>query len=485
MDKISRRKFIEKSLLLNGSVVLGSAWICPFLESFALPQPILYHVQIQDDNPAIAWSQDKCKGCRDCLTVCTEKQLVQGSYKAVRGHHVCIHCGACIQVCPYGALTEKYNYQDVFRALEDPSKVVIASIAPSVPAGIGEYFGMPSGSYLSDNIVGACKTLGFNYVLNNNFSADLTIMEEAHELQKRIEENAAFPQFTSCCPAWVKYVEMYYPSLVSHLSTTRSPFSMQGALVKTYFAKKKKIDPASIVHVAIGPCTAKKYEVGREELTTGGLRSTDVEITTNELAMMLREKNIHIVGQKGRFDSLMGKASGGGIIFGNSGGVMRAALRTAHYNLTGKNPSGDFLELKELQGLNGLKEAAVKIGDRSLNVAVVYEMKNAKPILEQLKAGTCKYDFVEVMACQGGCIGGAGQPPKTVADLENRMKALNSADAGSAIRFCHENPEIKTIYKKFLGKPGGKESEHLLHTSFTDKSELLVPVKSRKPVKVS
>lgn len=475
MEKINRRKFIKNTLLCNGVIFFGSPWVSPFIEYFASPQAYVYHVQIQRSNPSIAWSEEKCKGCKECVKACKEKQTVQGSYKAVKGHHVCIHCGSCIQVCPHEALTEKYNYQEVFNALNDPSKVVIASISPSVPAGIGEYFGMPSGSYLPENIAGACKALGFDYVLDTNFSADLTVMEEAHELQKRIEEKSVMPQFTSCCPAWVKYVEMFYPSLANHLSTTRSPIIMQGAMIKTYFAKKKKLNPANIVHVAITPCTSKKYEVTREELKTNGMRSTDIAITTNELAMMLKDRKIDLSGQKGKYDSPMGNASGGGIIFGNSGGVMRAAIRTAHYNITGKNPSADMMELKEVQGLNGLKEATVQIGGISLNVAVCYEMRNAKIILDQVKSGTCKYHFVEVMACQGGCIGGAGQPAKTTADLENRMRALNNADVNAAIHFSHENPDIKTIYKKFLGKPGGEKSEHYLHTSYDDKSGLLLP----------
>jgi ferredoxin hydrogenase len=373
-------------------------------------------------------------------------------------------------------MSEKYHWQDVLKAIDDSSKIVIASISPSVPAGIGDFFGIPSGSYLSEDITGACRNLGFDHVLDTNFSADLTIMEEANELQKRIMEGGNMPQFTSCCPAWVKYVEIFYPSLVKHLSTTRSPISMQGAMVKTYFAQKNNIDPQNIVHVAITPCTSKKFEITREELVTNGMRSTDIAITTNELALMLKSRNIDLSARKDAYDLLMGTASGGGKLFGNTGGVMSAAIRTAHFNLTGKNPPADLLELNEIKGLEGLKSATVNIADTKLKVAVCYEMRNAQVLLDQVANGSCEYDFIEVMACKGGCIGGAGQPTSDVTKLEDRIKALNTADSQAATRFAHENPEIISLYKDLLGKPGSEVAEKYLHTHFTDKSDLLVPI---------
>ncbi len=476
MDKINRRKFIEKAILYNGSVVLGGFWLTPCLETLFFQSASDYYLPIQPDNPAIARYEKKCKGCRECISVCKDVQKVYGTYNASKTHHVCINCGACISHCTHGAMSEKYHWQDVLGAIDDSSKIVIASVSPSVPAGIGSYFGIPSGSYLSEDIAGACRNLGFDHVLDTNFSADLTIIEEAHELQKRIQGGINKPQFTSCCPAWVKYVEIFYPSLVKHLSTTRSPVSMQGAMVKTYFAQKNAIDPKNIVHVAITPCTSKKFEITREELVTNGMRSTDIAITTNELAIMLKSRNIDLSARKDSYDLLMGTASGGGKLCGNTGGMISAAIRTAHFNMTGKNPPADLLELNQIQGLNGMKDATVNIGDAKLKVAACYEMRNAQVLLDQVMNGSCEYDFVEVMACTGGCIGGAGQPAPDISSLEDRIKALKMADSQATTRFCHENPEILSIYKEFLGKPGSTAAEQYLHTNYTDKSNLLIPI---------
>lgn len=475
MNKINRRKFLEKAILYNGSIVFGASWFTSGF-NYLFPQSASdYYLPIQPDNPSIARYEKNCKGCRECIPVCRDVQKVYGTYNSSKTHHVCINCGACLRHCKYGAMSEKYNWEDVLAAIDDPSKIVIASISPAVPAGIGDYFEMPAGSYLSGNIISACRSIGFDYVLDTNFSADLTIMEEAHELQKRIEEKASMPQFTSCCPAWVKYVEMYYPSLINHLSTTKSPIGMQGTLVKTYFAQKNELDPENIIHVAIAPCTAKKYEITREELGINGMPSTDFVLTTNELAMMVKSRDVDLSSADGTFDPLMGTASGGGKLFGNTGGVMTAAIRTAHFNITGKNPSGDLIELKDVQGLSGMKSAEVNIDGTTVKVGVCYEMRNAQPLLEQIIAGTCDYDFIEVMACAGGCVGGAGQPALTPEILASRIKALESADSQATTRFCHENPEIKAIYKEFLGEPGGPVAEQYLHTEYFDKSSLLEP----------
>jgi iron-only hydrogenase group A len=472
MNRISRRKFIKKACIYNASIIVGTYWLSSCEKGYGRSSTLDY-LPIQNTNPSIARWPMKCEDCGDCTEVCREKQKVFGSYQASPNNHVCIHCGACIASCEEGAITLKFHWQDVLDAIDNPSKIVIASLSPSVRVGIGNYYGMDEGLFLQENIVGACRAAGFDYVLDTNFSADLTIMEETSELQKRIQEKAILPQFTSCCPAWVKYVEIYYPSLIKHLSTVRSPMTMQGSLVKSYFARKKGIDPNNIIHVAITPCSAKKYEITRDELNTDNMRGTDIAITTSELAMLLKKRTINLTAQSGNFDSLMSAASGGGIIFGNTGGVMRAALRTAHYNITGINPPANLLDLRQVQGLTGLKEASVAIGPLSLNVAVCYEMRNAKMLLDQAINGTCKYDFIEVMACKGGCVGGAGQPASS-SRIEKRIGALNTADNQASNRYSHENPEIKAIYRDFLGEVGGTTAKKYLHTTFNDKSDLLI-----------
>jgi ferredoxin hydrogenase len=483
MSNIKRRRFIKKVILYNTSALFGASFLAAcnkdgFGESITKSfrsdwtGKELEYLPIQNDNPSISLLMKRCEKCGDCLEACAEKQKVFGTYQASPSKHVCIHCGSCISSCEEGALIEKYHWQEVLAAINDPSKTVIASISPAVRVGIGDYFGMAAGAFLLDNLVGACRAAGFDYVLDTNFSADLTIMEEAAELVTRIQDKTGIPQFTSCCPAWVKFVEIYYPSLLGNLSTVKSPISMQGAMAKSYFAQKMGIDPRNIVHVAIAPCTAKKFEITREELTTDEIPNNDLVITTNELAKLLKNLNISLAGQTGRFDSLMGAASGGAMIFGNTGGVMRAALRTAYFSLTGKNPPASLLELKQVQGLSGLREAQVTIGSTTLKVAVCYEMRNAQRLLDQVRSGTCRYDFIEVMACKGGCVGGAGQP--TSGDkLEKRIRALNTADTRASTRYCHENPEIKAVYRDFLGEAGGEKAKKYLHTTYNDKSGLL------------
>jgi ferredoxin hydrogenase len=474
MNQISRRNFLQKYLVCNASLALGAYWLVACKEDSEWGSKLQY-VPIQNDNPAIARWSEKCEDCGDCIEACAEKQKVFGTYEASTSKHVCIHCGSCIKECDEHAITEKYHWQYVLNAIDDPSKVVIASISPSVRVGIGDYFGFPTGSYLSENLVAACRDIGFKYVLDTNFSADLTIIEEAAELQKRLSEKDNIPQFTSCCPAWIKYVEIYYPSLIKNLSTTKSPVSMQGTMIKTYFAQKMGIDPENIVHVAITPCTAKKYEITREELTIGGQRCNDIVITTNELAKMLRNRNINLTGKSSNFDSFMSEASGAAMIFGNTGGVMTAALRTAYFNVMGVNPPSDLIEFREIQSLDGYKEASITIGDISLNIAVCYEMRHAKILLDQVMNNTCKYQFIEVMTCKGGCVGGAGQPASS-SKIEKRMLALNNADSEAKTRFCHENMELKAVYMNFLGQAGGPLAKQYLHTSYNDKSALLFSV---------
>ena len=484
MENVNRRKFIAKFLAINTSVILGASWLSACKEDALgtmnnseemlaeLKSGKLKYMPVQNENPAIVRWPDKCEKCGECLEACADQQIVYGTYLASTTKHVCIHCGTCILKCEEGAMTEKYHWQEVLKAIDNPTKIVIASISPAVRVGIGDYFGISAGSFLPDYLVGACRSVGFDHILDTNFSADLTVLEEARELQNRIQEKVDIPQFTSCCPAWVKYVEIYYPSLLKYISTARSPISMQGAMIKTYYAKMKGIDPSAIVHVAIAPCTAKKYEISRNEITTEGLRSTDFVLTTNELAIMLKKRNVKLMAQRGNFDSLMGAASGGSIIFGNTGGVTRAAIRTAYFNITGSNPPANLMELKQIQSLTGLKEATVTIGSVTLNVAVCCEMRNAKMLLEQVRKGTCKYHFIEVMACKGGCVGGAGQPTSG-GTLEKRIAALNAADAQAITRNSHDNPEVKAVYRNFLGEIGGTKAKNYLHTTYNSKANLL------------
>lgn len=483
MDRSNRRKFIRNFLIGNASIFVGANLLTSCSDVFsgdyneqtkaASIGKKLKYLPIQNENPAIMRWADKCEKCGECVKDCAEKQLVYGTYQASTTKHVCIHCGACILKCEENAMTEKYHWKEVLKAIDDPSKIVIASISPAVRVGIGDLFGMEPGSFLLNQMVGACRKVGFDYVLDTNFSADLTILEEAAELQNRLQEKVDLPQFTSCCPAWVKYVEIYYPSLLKHLSTVRSPISMQGAVIKSYFAQKKGIDARKIVHVAVAPCTAKKYEITREELSADEMRSTDFVITTNELAIILKSRNVSLTAQSGSFDSLLGAASGGAIIFGNTGGVTRAAIRTAYFNITGSNPPVNLLTLQQIQGLSGMKEAKVTIGSATLNVAVCYEMRNAKMLLEQVSMGNCKYNFIEVMACKGGCAGGAGQHHAGSSNIEKRIQALNKADEQSVMRNSHENPEVKAIYKDYLGEVGGTLAKKYLHTSYSSKSNLL------------
>jgi len=346
MNKISRRSFIGKYSVINTSLIFGTYYWLSACEKDSIWRSGLEYLPIQNDNPAIARWPRKCEDCGDCIEACAEKQKVFGNYQANATKHVCIHCGTCIKECEERALTEKYHWRDVLEAIDNPSKIVIASISPSVRVGIGDYFGMTTGSIILENMVGACREVGFDYVLDTNFSADLTIMEEA---------------------------------------------------------------------------------------------------------------------------------SGAGIIFGNTGGVMTAALRTTYFNITGTNPPGNFLELQEIQSLSGFKEAKITIGSTTLNVAVCYEMRNAKILLDQVINGSCKYDFIEVMACKGGCVGGAGQPAGS-SKIEERITALKTADSQASFHFSHENAEIKAIYRDFLGEVGGETAKKYLHTTYNNKSDLLLSI---------
>jgi len=402
---------------------------------------------------------------------------------------ICIHCGQCANVCPVNSITEQYEYAEVKKAIADPDKIVVFNTSPSVRVGIGEEFGVEPGAFLEGKMVAALRALGADYVLDTNFAADLTIMEEAAELVDRIvNKTKPLPQFTSCCPAWVKFNETFFPKNLPHISTAKSPIGMQGPTVKTYFAKANNIDPKRIVNVAVTPCTAKKFEIRRDEMKASGMRDMDHVITTRELAKWLKEEGIDFNAlADSDYDKLMGAASGGGVIFGNTGGVMEAAARTAYFFVTGKNPPDVFLNLEPVRGMEGIRAATVDFAGTPVRVAVAHGIENAKQLVEKLEAGDCPFDFIEVMACRGGCIGGGGQPKTAIPmsdEIRNaRIAALYKKDASMTLRFCHENPDIKAVYEQFYGKPLSPLAERYLHTSYYSRSDDLGPMgKVEKPL---
>ena len=450
--------------------------------------PLSVRVAIEPDNPSIFRREDKCIRCGMCRQVCTDQMRVHGSYtlEQTGDRAVCIYCGQCANVCPVDSITERDECLQVKKAVADPEKIVVVSTSPAVRAALGEEFGMEPGAFVEGKMVALLRALGADYVLDTNFAADLTIVEEASELVRRLtEKDRPLPQFTSCCPAWVHFAEIYFPELLPHLSTAKSPIGMQGPTVKTYFAQKMGLDAAKIVHVALTPCTAKKFEIRREELHAAadyhgarGMRDTDQVITTRELARWAKSEGVDWNAlEDSAYDSLMGKASGAGVIFGNTGGVMEAALRTAYEYVTGEKAPGALLQLEPVRGYEGVREAQVQLGGSTLQVAVVYGTANARCFLERMKAEGREYHFVEVMACPGGCIGGGGQPKDLTRDADetrkSRIAALYRRDASMDLRTSHENPEIKEVYAAFYGRPLSGMAEKMLHTNYKDQSGLL------------
>ena len=455
-------------------------------------------VPIELDNPSIMRDEALCIKCGQCKEVCTRDIKVHGTYALIDTDDtaVCINCGQCANVCPVSSITEKYEYQDVAEAIKDPDKIVIFSTSPSVRIALGEEFDMADGSFVEGKMVALLRNLGADYVLDTNFAADLTIVEEASELIERITKGTKpLPQFTSCCPAWVKYAEMYHPDMLDHISSAKSPIGMQGPTIKTYFAKKMNLDPTKIVNVAVTPCTAKKYEIRREEMNAAskylgieGMLDMDYVITTRELAKWAKEMNVDFVNlADASYDKLMGQASGAGVIFGNTGGVMEAALRTAYEFITGESAPEVLYELEPVRGLEGIREASLDIAGITVNVAVVHGTANADKLISQLKSGGKEYHFIEVMTCPGGCIGGGGQPKGILLKGEELRKAriagLYKKDQGMLVRKSHENEEIKALYNDFYGKPLSDLAEKMLHTVYTDKSELLGGNKKMSDVK--
>ena len=460
--------------------------------------PMSVRVPIEPDNPSIHREESLCIKCGMCKEVCTAQIGVHGTYSLADtgGKAICIHCGQCANVCPPASITEVYEYPAVRAAVKDPEKVVIVSTSPSVRAALGEEFGMPKGEFVQGKMVALLRALGADYVLDTNFCADLTILEEASELIQRITTgDKPLPQFTSCCPAWIKFAETYYPELLPNISSAKSPIGMQGPTIKTYFAQKMGIDPEKIVNVALTPCTAKKFEIRRSEMNAAGkklgiptMRDMDQVITTRELALWAREEGIDFASlPDSDYDRLMGEASGAGVIFGNTGGVMEAALRTAYAFITGQRPPEALLDLQPVRGYEGIREASLEINGLTVNVAVVYGTANARKMIERIRSGEKQYHFIEVMTCPGGCIGGGGQPRDILADADEtrkaRMASLYRRDASMQRRLSHENQEILQLYREFYGEPLSELAEKMLHTAYLDRSSDLKQGGTKKMAK--
>lgn len=445
-------------------------------------------VPIEADNPAIRRIENICIKCGQCRDICRDYISVLGYYDLSKTNDtaVCIHCGQCANVCPVSSITETPEMDAVIAAAKDPDKVLIVSTSPSVRVSLGEAFGMQRGSFVEGKMIALLRKLGADYVLDTNFAADMTIVEEASELVERLTtHNKPLPQFTSCCPAWVKFAEIYYPELLPNISSAKSPIGMQGPTIKTYFAKKMGIDPKKIVNVALTPCTAKKFEIRRGEMNASaryldlpGLRDMDHVITTRELADWAKKADIDFstLGDS-KFDKLMGEASGAGVIFGNTGGVMEAAVRTAYEFVTHEPAPKELYTLEPVRGMQEIREAAVEIGTLRLQLAVIYGTSNVRRFLSMAKKSGKHYDFIEVMTCPGGCIGGGGQPKADVEErrtmVDSRIESLYKRDAQMKLRKSHENPELKHLYEEFYRKPLSPIAEEMLHTSYTDRSGLL------------
>ncbi|WP_069648852.1 NADH-dependent [FeFe] hydrogenase, group A6 [Caloranaerobacter ferrireducens] len=446
-----------------------------------------------DSNPAIQRDYNKCINCRRCMAICNKIQecyvyspinrgldtIIAPAFQKDLSDVTCIMCGQCVLACPTASLTEKESIDEVWAAISDPTKHVIAQTAPSIQVTIGEIFGMPVGSFVAGKLVAALRRIGFDKVFATDVTADLTIMEESSELVERLLKHPDhLPLLSSCCPAWVKYAEHFYPEFLPNLSTTKSPHEMCGALTKTWYAKKYGIDPKNIVNVAIMPCTAKKYEAQRPEMQSDEYRNVDYVLTTRELGRMIRQVGIDFVNLPDEeYDEPFDQYSGAGMIFGSTGGVLEAAVRTAHKLVTGKEmPVPDY---EEARGQSGLKYGKVTLGDKTITIAIAHGTGNAKKALEMYKRGEKKFDYMEVMACPGGCVGGGGQPILGSRDHKyislsyrhNRADTLYNVEKGKKIRRSHENPRVKQIYKEFLGHPLSEVSKKYLHTSYVKRGK--------------
>ncbi|MBP2653415.1 MAG: hndD 3 [Firmicutes bacterium] len=437
-------------------------------------------IPIDANNPSLVRDQEKCILCGRCIRACSERQGVNVYSFVHRGFNTnvapafetgldeapCTFCGQCAAVCPTAAIVEKDDTAAVWRAISDPTKHVVVQTAPAVRVALGEALGMGPGSIVTGKMVAALRDLGFDRVFDTDFSADLTIMEEGHEFIGRLSNGGKLPMITSCSPGWVNFIEIMYPDLLDHLSTAKSPQQMFGALVKTYYAEKSGINPKDIVSVSVMPCTAKKAEAAREEMNSSGYQDVDYVLTTRELARMIKAAGIDFSKLAAeQFDAPLGISTGAAVIFGATGGVMEAALRTVAEVVTGKEL--ESLDFHAVRGLTGVREAEVPVGDLKVKVAVAHTLANARKLLDRIRNGQADYHFIEIMACPGGCIGGGGQPYSTSCDIrQKRIDSIYECDQCSSLRKSHENPAIKELYETWLGKPLGEKSHHLLHTHY-------------------
>ena len=436
---------------------------------------------------SIVRNMDKCILCRRCETMCNEVQTVHVLSAVNRGFNTfiapsmnlpmhettCTFCGQCVAVCPTGALTEVNNISKVWDVINDKKKFVIVQTAPAVRVALGEEFGAAPGTIVTGKMVTSLRQLGFDKVFDTDFAADLTIMEEASEFVHRLQHGGILPILTSCCPGWVKFFEHQFSDMLDIPSTSKSPHEMFGVIAKTYYAEKMGINPEDIVVVSVMPCLAKKYEAARPELSHDGMQDVDIVISTRELAQMLKEANINLMNlQEEEFDNPLGESTGAGVIFGATGGVIEAALRTAYEWLT--KETLEKVEFHDLRGFEGIKEAVIKINDLDVRIAVAHGLGNARELLESIRAGKVQYHAIEIMACPGGCIGGGGQPYHhgNMEILQKRMEGIYKEDEGKAIRKSHENPYIQKLYTEFLGEPYGVKAHELLHTHYVKRRKM-------------
>ena len=444
--------------------------------------------EIDDSAPHMARNNNKCVLCRRCVAACDKLQKISVigpndrgfdthiscAFEHDLGEVACVSCGQCITVCPTGALYEKDNTEEVWKALYDPSKHVVVQTAPSVRVTLGECFDMPIGTNVQGKMAASLRRLGFDGVFDTDVGADFTIMEEAAELVERIQNGMTLPMFTSCSPGWVKYCEHYYPEYIPNLSTCKSPQQMFGALLKTWYAKEKELDPKDIFVVSVMPCTAKKFEIGRPDQDSSGAQDVDVVLTTRELSKMIKRAGLNFTALPDEeFDAPLGISTGAAVIFGASGGVMEAALRTAQSWLTGSEAGN--VDFENVRGMEGVKEATYNINGLELNVAAASGLRNISKLLDAIKSGEKKYHFVEFMCCPGGCINGGGQPiqhasVRNTVDIRSlRAGALYSADTKLTLRKSHESPVVKKIYDEYLEKPGSHLSHELFHTTYVER----------------